>query len=48
MKFDKETIIVLVIAALIMAGWFYLYPQYQAEQAEKLQQQKVEQQRQKR
>ncbi|MBQ7401418.1 MAG: membrane protein insertase YidC [Lentisphaeria bacterium] len=43
MKFDKETIIVLVIAALIMAGWFYLYPQYQAEQAEKLQQQKVEQ-----
>ena len=45
MKFDKETIIVLVIAALIMAGWFYLYPQYQAEQAEKLQQQKVEQQK---
>ena len=44
MKFDKETIIVLVIAALIMAGWFYLYPQYQAEQAEKLKLQKQKQQ----
>ena len=43
MKFDKETIVVLVIAGLIMAGWFFLYPQYQKEQAEKLQQQKVEQ-----
>lgn len=40
MKFDKETIIVLVIAGLIMAGWFFFYPQYQKEQAEKAQQQK--------
>ncbi len=43
MKFDKETIIVLVIAGLIMAGWFFLYPRYQKEQTEKLQQQKLEQ-----
>lgn len=43
MKFDKETIIVLVIAGLIMAGWFFLYPQYQKEQQEKLQLQRQEQ-----
>ena len=43
MKFDKETIVVLVIAGLIMAGWFFLYPQYQQEQQEKLRLQKQEQ-----
>lgn len=43
MKFDKETIVVLVIAGLIMAGWFFLYPQYQKEQQEKIQLQKQEQ-----
>lgn len=31
-KFDKETVIVFIIAGLILAGWMYFYPRYQQEE----------------
>ena len=43
MKFDKETVIVLVVAAAILFGWMYFYPQYQADKSEK--QARMEQER---
>lgn len=40
-KFDKETIIVLLIAGVILAGWAIYYPKYQTEKA--LEQSRLEQ-----
>lgn len=43
MKFDKETIIVFVIAGLILAGWMYFYPKYQQEEQARMQRLEEEQ-----